>query len=916
MSRPSLSRNKLLGAFRNSLIATVLMLMGTASVVQGMGLRFWDDANTNGGQCDVLGYIGGATKCSDNSYNVALVSTMTTAVPKGSTTVHIVYDNVTLDPVTGLPNGTDNLQFDIQGDAWCPTYTGAPGINRKDSANGGYFADSNNLPTNISTGTEVTDFVMNERDGSERLLAGTGVYRSSVNTTNCDTAGSGYAKMIPVQPSDLRHQAGFPANTWYAELLVRPSKSLTKLNGANFYTSGVPNCVPSTPNSCQGISNKFRIVLNTSEAGASHYHSVSGSSIASTGDDYNVTYTNYTWTWDSSIAQDSTRHYSIVYRFGADCSVLNYGGPKPSHLLMYDIDDSGTGVDVQKALLVRTDSDGNVYTLNGGSQPYGPNAYYQGRSIGTVGTWNQRTDNDPNTALPSTYSQDYNDPNAYRIDELGSNSYLSANFNARVGDTYKFYLYDTRGDLVNQIGAPFDSVYYDNPCTAKLNPGANLSLASGSKYQPGSVVNADATIANQDNTTATADWDRYYWITPVQAAADTSYGAGDTLIQSGLNRRTVGAGNTATSTDGSSFGGTWQYAIPASVQDGSWICTSMHLNPNTLDPSGTQIVGASNPAVDCKRITNTASPYFSSIGGDVAVGAGFGSCTPHVPMSGTSIYGNNAGGPPNPYNGSGSQLAALTLGVIKNFATDKYQNGQTGTIWYDTLTGSTSPLAESGRNLSFANYPSNGQYGSSAGFTSWCAPDYYAAAGAGTSFTSGSGTGSMTQTAGTHNYVAGSSITFAGGSIAVNGENIILKVTGNVYITGNVTYGAPANVAGIPSFELVASGSIFVDPNVTRLDGLYVAQGGSFITCANASGGLSGVTAISTCNKQLTIYGAVAAGIAVVPNRTSGDVAGASGQPEVPSEIFYYNPQMWLGAPSSGGGVEPWQAVTSLPPIL
>jgi hypothetical protein len=156
------------------------------------------------------------------------------------------------------------------------------------------------------------------------------------------------------------------------------------------------------------------------------------------------------------------------------------------------------------------------------------------------------------------------------------------------------------------------------------------------------------------------------------------------------------------------------------------------------------------------------------------------------------------------------------------------------------------------------------------------------------------------------------------------GQSTTLVVKGDVYIapggTNTLNYAAATSLANIPSFKVIASGNIYVDANVTQLDGQYIAQGGNFITCAqNVAGnyGLSGVGAIGTCNKQLKIYGFVAAGKAVVPNRTLGDFAGAAGQVETPGEFFYYNPQMWLtGGSTSGGGVGSWQAVTSLPPIL
>jgi hypothetical protein len=183
------------------------------------------------------------------------------------------------------------------------------------------------------------------------------------------------------------------------------------------------------------------------------------------------------------------------------------------------------------------------------------------------------------------------------------------------------------------------------------------------------------------------------------------------------------------------------------------------------------------------------------------------------------------------------------------------------------------------------------------------------------------------------------SISSASGGIPA-GKKIELYVSGNVAITGNITY----NTAGwnvrtdIPSFRLVVNGVIYIDNDVTELDGLYAAVpdsgyadpsigevafsapiDGTIATCSrgfasyNPRGILdsSDASMPADCAKRLTFNGSVA-GLQIWLLRTGGSVA-----TNAPAEVFNYRPETWL-APSSNGNTTPaaYDSIIGLPPIL
>jgi hypothetical protein len=181
------------------------------------------------------------------------------------------------------------------------------------------------------------------------------------------------------------------------------------------------------------------------------------------------------------------------------------------------------------------------------------------------------------------------------------------------------------------------------------------------------------------------------------------------------------------------------------------------------------------------------------------------------------------------------------------------------------------------------------------------------------------------------------------------GKIITVFVNGPVYIDKNITYES-SDVLHVPKFALVAKGSIYIGPNVTQLDGLYIAQPdpdylgdpvpndtGNIWTCHNNDQTTpSSDYLISNCQTQLVINGALTAK-QVNFTRLKGNIGDADiaedagcanavkkGAPDSScaniAEIINYTPAMVMGgrffSPPSDSLKLNVQSLISLPPAL
>lgn len=318
---------------------------------------------------------------------------------------------------------------------------------------------------------------------------------------------------------------------------------------------------------------------------------------------------------------------------------------------------------------------------------------------------------------------------------------------------------------------------------------------------------------------------------------------------------------------------------------------------------GSSIPGNSSPPT----VSALNKPYFSVHGADVSAGASISPATgPTCPASGpsgtnsmASVVGWNVDPANGNYGGAGADFAAFALNHIQEFATAQ---------------GSTTiPVQPSG--LSFANSglaggdlnPTGGLYGGKFGGSS-CVGNFFAKA-------------PSTVPGGVLSGLPG----FPANGNVPNGAHLIYYVDGDLVIDSNVRFSTTyARTGDVPTFAVVVKGNIYIRPNVSQLDGFYIAQAsnatatnGIIMTCAPQDAATTADTILkkelqNSCNNQLTVNGAFL-GRQVWLLRSAGTLT------TTPAEIFNYVPDVWLTAPFGSGlstDFSDYDAITSLPPVL
>jgi hypothetical protein len=168
-----------------------------------------------------------------------------------------------------------------------------------------------------------------------------------------------------------------------------------------------------------------------------------------------------------------------------------------------------------------------------------------------------------------------------------------------------------------------------------------------------------------------------------------------------------------------------------------------------------------------------------------------------------------------------------------------------------------------------------------------------------------------------------------------NSSHVSLNINGDVYIKGNVKYtNTNWNTTDLmPSFVIKATGNIFIDKDVTQLDGTYISNKAIY-TCANGVGDLPTSTTIhNTCNKQLLVYGSCMAK-KVNLLRSIGDINDTDAKATCTNqgsriytnscagEVFIFSPEIYLNgtdirSSTSNSTLDPtWNYIKSLPPVL
>lgn len=314
-------------------------------------------------------------------------------------------------------------------------------------------------------------------------------------------------------------------------------------------------------------------------------------------------------------------------------------------------------------------------------------------------------------------------------------------------------------------------------------------------------------------------------------------------------------------------------------------------------------------------------PYLKEFGGDVWSGGAITSgadCTAPDDSPG-NIFAFNRGSAGS-YMGSSAQLTITALMSINGFASAGQRSSLSNTI--------------PPKGLSFANNNSaeyGGEYGAGA---ARCITDYFTETRA-SELDGGNFNGTLPSDRGRVQYESGA-ITVSGLSVPL-GTQAAVYADGNVYITGNIEFATGASrLSDMPYFALIVRGNIYIDPSVTRIDGLFVAQprtgasnSGVVYTCATSSSRpCSRTNVLEEGDRQLAINGSLVAQ-RIKWLRTYGSLAGATNG-ELPNfatghgtnaaEVVNYTPELYL-APSplelvDENGARHYDAIRSLPPVL
>jgi hypothetical protein len=375
----------------------------------------------------------------------------------------------------------------------------------------------------------------------------------------------------------------------------------------------------------------------------------------------------------------------------------------------------------------------------------------------------------------------------------------------------------------------------------------------------------------------------------------------------------------------------------SNLQAGQRICWTVTLeNPlgtvKSLSNPG-QIISNRGPArTTAPFCSNYArdEPYVKFFGGDVIAGGRFASsgeacsATNNFASARGGLKGTSVSGDPNVrFRGSGAQLAVFAIAEILGMQALAQQ-------------GTRQPT-----ELSFANTDTNllnRDFGGSFGSV-LCANDYFAQIPDVIEPEITGGTvdvGSLDSGL----YYYDTDITLTG--LVPDERRIAIYVDGNVSVLGSGNrfgYANPTNwatIQAIPSLNVIVRGNIYIDNDVTQIDGVYVAQPdpdefdttGEIFSCALVGDALdvsSNYGALSmACRNQLRVHGSfVAKQVNLL--RTGGSLrfsvpeeSPSPSPPALAGEVFIYSPIVWF---TEGGSMPANKKIqidsyTSLPPAL
>ena len=649
-------------------------------------------------------------------------------------------------------------------------------------------------------------------------------------------------------------------------------------------------------------------------------------------------------------------------------------------------------------------------TNNGSNTIYDPmleqNYHLSATLINNNGTW------DPGgpTYIENTMNQG----------NLGSNGVISQTFTYTAPSslgTFNMFMYP---DYYGR--GPINSIFYDgqggsNPCQAQITTYQYTTITPGVMAQPASGQTSENMTTFEYETYGTLNGASvsdpttscvYYQPAGSQPPnLPTSCSGGSVQIIQGqyVNNQltTYNQGNTYVAPSSGSPPGS--YSTPP-IQAGDQFCSYINLAWTTawVDASGNAIaegtgngVNQINPtATGCVTIHN--EPYLQAFGNDVIGDSAF--VPPNISCQDTSSYGSgiyaysNTSSSTTPQNSSGSysQFATQALCAIEGMSS-------AGLLRSSSSNYLPTYLSFSNTNNINGNGTAGGDATNLGGYfgvpVSAPTQNYFrdelpnsqSLSGNSIPTTSGDYNASTTGGGSTSYVQLGNSGQGTGDvQYIYPGTKIAIFVKGNVYITNNIEYAGSnpgsawssnnpitGSINNIPSFWLIVSGNIYIAPNVTQLDGVYIAQPSSnnvtgptgiIDTCAQATGAyqvsqlygdVAQVTGNSVvhngCNRQLTINGAIMDQATIFdrsfsslrysnngnsssplisenPYNPSSQTCGTAGQDingayssnstfkTCAAEVINFTPEVYLSQPALEPIIGKYDYITSLPPLL
>ncbi len=445
------------------------------------------------------------------------------------------------------------------------------------------------------------------------------------------------------------------------------------------------------------------------------------------------------------------------------------------------------------------------------------------------------------------------------------------------------------------------------PSISTADPVASATFSPDSEDPTSVTFSASVNMTGRGYTVSAA---RYYY-----------YIKSGTLTEITINRSDLVASPSSNPisqniTASTNFGGIVTMVNPVSklgLDVGDRICvrTAVDKSQVSINYRGTEstLSGSKDTANQgCVRLDN--KPYLSVYGSDVKAGGDISG--PTCNYSNGSISAYTKGGT----RGSGVQLAAFAMGSAGNISN------------FNTAFNRTSyPLPPADLQVS--------RYGMNSGA---CIHDYYQDRNT----TPWTGLNASTE----GKYFVDGSITLPAMNIGED-QHVYLYVKGNVTINGPITMdtGPWSDKSKMPSLYIVSNGNIYIDNDVTKLAGTFVAQqtGKKIYTCSEGSNPyeLSEVDQMfNSCGKQLVVDGAFIAK-QVIFGRTFGTLRksgsdnpyGSSSDKNCSSsvtgqstntcaaEVFRFNPVLYLAespisTESITGSSSDYEFASSLPPLL